>query len=45
MDLNKFTEQATAALGSAQEEAVRLGNQAVEVEHLFHALITQENGD
>src|SRR5277367_2488778 len=44
MDLNKFTEQATAALGSAQEEAVRLGNQAVEVEHLFYALLTQENG-
>jgi ATP-dependent Clp protease ATP-binding subunit ClpB len=44
MDLNKFTEQATAALGSAQEEATRLGNQAVDVEHLFYALITQENG-
>ncbi len=44
MDLNKFTERATAALGSAQEEAVRLGNQAVEVEHLFYALLTQENG-
>jgi ATP-dependent Clp protease ATP-binding subunit ClpB len=44
MDLNKFTEQATAALGAAQEEAVRLGNQAVDVEHLFYALITQENG-
>jgi ATP-dependent Clp protease ATP-binding subunit ClpB len=44
MDLNKFTEQATAALGSAQEEAVRLGNQAVDVEHLFYALLTQENG-
>jgi len=44
MDLNKFTEQATAALASAQEQATRLGNQAVEVEHLFYALITQENG-
>jgi ATP-dependent Clp protease ATP-binding subunit ClpB len=44
MDLNKFTEQATAALGSAQEEATRLGNQAVDVEHLFYALLTQENG-
>jgi len=44
MDLNKFTEQATAALSSAQEEAVRLGNQAVDVEHLFYALLTQENG-
>ena len=44
MDLNKFTEQATAALASAQEEATRLGNQAVEVEHLFYALLTQENG-
>src|SRR5471030_1899403 len=44
MDLNKFTEQATAALSSAQEEATRLGNQAVEVEHLFYALLVQENG-
>lgn len=44
MDLNKFTEQATAALASSQEEATRLGNQAVDVEHLFHALLTQENG-
>ncbi len=44
MDLNKFTEQASAALVSAQEQAARLGNQAVEVEHLFYALITQENG-
>jgi ATP-dependent Clp protease ATP-binding subunit ClpB len=44
MDLNKFTEQATAAIASAQEEATRLGNQAVEVEHLFYALLTQENG-
>ena len=44
MDLNKFTEQATAALAAAQEEATRLGNQAVEVEHLFYALLSQENG-
>jgi ATP-dependent Clp protease ATP-binding subunit ClpB len=44
MDLNKFTEQATAALAAAQEEATRLGNQAVEVEHLFYALLMQENG-
>ena len=44
MDVNKFTEQATAAIASAQEEATRLGNQAVDVEHLFYALLTQENG-
>jgi ATP-dependent Clp protease ATP-binding subunit ClpB len=44
MDLNKFTEQATAAIGAAQEEATRLGNQAVDVEHLFYALLTQQNG-
>jgi ATP-dependent Clp protease ATP-binding subunit ClpB len=44
MDLNKFTEQASAALVSAQEEATRLGNQAVDVEHLFYALLGQENG-
>jgi ATP-dependent Clp protease ATP-binding subunit ClpB len=44
MDLNKFTEQASEALAASQEEAVRLGNQAVDVEHLFYALITQESG-
>ena len=44
MDLNKFTERATAALTSAQDEASRLGNQAVDVEHLFYALLTQESG-
>jgi ATP-dependent Clp protease ATP-binding subunit ClpB len=44
MDLNKFTQQAGAALSAAQEEAVRLGNQAVDVEHLFFALITQPEG-
>jgi ATP-dependent Clp protease ATP-binding subunit ClpB len=44
MDLNKFTEQATAALAAAQEQAARLSNQAVEADHLFYALITQENG-
>jgi len=44
MDLNKFTEQASAALKTAQDEATRLGNQAIEVEHLFYALLTQENG-
>jgi ATP-dependent Clp protease ATP-binding subunit ClpB len=44
VDLNKFTERATAALGTAQDEATRLGNQAVDVEHLFYALITQEGG-
>jgi ATP-dependent Clp protease ATP-binding subunit ClpB len=44
MDLNKFTEQATAALGAAQDEATRLGNPSVDVEHLFYALVTQEGG-
>jgi ATP-dependent Clp protease ATP-binding subunit ClpB len=44
MDLNKFTERATAALASAQDEATRLGNQSVDVEHLFYALLVQENG-
>ena len=31
-------------MASAQEQAVRLGNQAVDVEHLFYALLTQESG-
>ena len=44
MDLNKLTENAQKAVASAQAEAAKQGHQAVEVEHLLHALATQEDG-
>jgi ATP-dependent Clp protease ATP-binding subunit ClpB len=44
MDLNRFTEKAQQALGSAQTRAVRYGHQQVDVEHLLAALLDQEGG-
>ncbi len=44
MDLDKFTEKAQEALGSAQETALRMNHQQVDGEHLHMALLTQEEG-
>ncbi|MDR2825578.1 MAG: type VI secretion system ATPase TssH, partial [Deltaproteobacteria bacterium] len=44
MDLNKFTEKSQQALSDAQSNALRLGHQNVEVEHLALALAQQEKG-
>src|SRR5215831_12917939 len=44
MDLSKFTEKAQAALQEAQNIATRHQHQAVDVEHLGLALLTQEQG-
>ncbi|HYM11897.1 MAG TPA: ATP-dependent chaperone ClpB [Bryobacterales bacterium] len=44
MDPNKFTEKVSEALNAAQGQAVRLGHQQVDVEHLLLALIEQERG-
>jgi ATP-dependent Clp protease ATP-binding subunit ClpB len=44
MDLNKFTEKSQAALLEAQNVATRNQHQAVDVEHLALALLTQEEG-
>ncbi|MBT9139834.1 MAG: Chaperone protein ClpB 1 [Dehalococcoidia bacterium] len=44
MDLGKFTEKAQAALGEAQNLAVRQSHQAIDAEHLLLALLRQENG-
>ncbi len=44
MDMNTFTQKSQAALGTAQQDAVRRGQQQVDVEHLLHALTTQEQG-
>ncbi len=44
MDMDKFTEKAQEALGSAQETALRMNHQQVDGEHLHMALLTQEEG-
>jgi ATP-dependent Clp protease ATP-binding subunit ClpB len=44
MDINRLTEKAQEALRAAQNEATRLGNQQVDVEHLLLALLDQEGG-
>ncbi len=43
MDLNKFTQKSQEAMTLAQEWALRLGHQQVDTEHLFKALMEQEN--
>lgn len=44
MDFNKFTERSQEAVGQAQALATRHGQQQVEVEHLFLALLEQDGG-
>ncbi|HEY0545522.1 MAG TPA: ATP-dependent chaperone ClpB [Pyrinomonadaceae bacterium] len=44
MDINRLTEKAQEALRAAQSEAVRLGHQQVDVEHLLLALLNQDGG-
>ncbi len=44
MDMNRLTEKAQDALGSAQRIATRLGNQQVDVDHVLLALLEQEQG-
>ena len=44
MDINRFTEKAQEAVAAAQRQAVRLGHQQVDVEHLLLALVEQEQG-
>jgi ATP-dependent Clp protease ATP-binding subunit ClpB len=44
MDINRFTEKLQEAVRSAQSHAVRNGNQQIDVEHLFAALLEQEGG-
>ncbi|MFN2267870.1 MAG: ATP-dependent chaperone ClpB [Desulfonatronovibrio sp.] len=44
MDLNKFTQKSQEAISLAQETAIRLGHQQVEVEHLFKGIMEQKNG-
>ncbi len=44
MDINRFTERAQQGIQAAQSRAIRAGNQQVDVEHLFLALLEQEDG-
>ena len=44
MDMNKMTEKSQQAVLGAQEIAVRMGHQEVEVEHLALSLVRQEGG-
>ncbi len=44
MDINRFTEKLQEAVRSAQSNAVRNGNQQIDVEHLVAALLEQEGG-
>ncbi len=44
MDFNRFTEKLQESVKAAQSEAIRRGQQQVDVEHLLLALIEQEGG-
>ena len=44
MDLSKFTQKSQEAVAEAQAVAIRLGHQQVDADHLFRALVGQENG-
>jgi len=44
MNIEKFTEKAQAAVSAAQDIAVRMGHQQIDVEHIHLALATQEDG-
>ncbi len=44
MDLNKFTQKSQEAISLAQEMAMRQGHQQIDAEHLFKALMEQDNG-
>ncbi|MDQ7033180.1 MAG: ATP-dependent chaperone ClpB [Desulfonauticus sp.] len=44
MNINKFTQKSQEAIANAQSEAIRFGHQQVDAEHLFLALLTQEDG-
>jgi ATP-dependent Clp protease ATP-binding subunit ClpB len=44
MDINRFTEKAAEAVRAAQTLATRYSNQQIEVEHVFMALLDQQDG-
>ena len=44
MNFNKFTIKSQEAVAQAQNLAAEFGHPEVDVEHLLHALVVQENG-
>jgi ATP-dependent Clp protease ATP-binding subunit ClpB len=44
MDINRFTERMQQAVQAAQSKATRLSQQQIDVEHLFAALLEQDQG-
>jgi ATP-dependent Clp protease ATP-binding subunit ClpB len=44
MDINRFTEKAQEAFQAANQRALRMGHQQLDVEHLLLALLEQEPG-
>ena len=44
MDINRFTEKSQEAVQQAQSKAISYGHQEVDSEHLFLALVEQEQG-
>jgi ATP-dependent Clp protease ATP-binding subunit ClpB len=44
MEMDRLTENAMAAVASAQEAGLRLGHQQIDGEHLHYALATQQDG-
>ncbi len=44
MDLNRFTEKAQEAVTAAKQLAVQFGQQQIDVEHVFLALLDQQDG-
>jgi ATP-dependent Clp protease ATP-binding subunit ClpB len=44
MEISRLTEKTQEALHTAQSEALRRGNQQIDVEHLLAALLSQEGG-
>ena len=44
MDAQKLTQKSLEAIGQAQNLAIEHNNMQIEQEHLFYALLKQENG-
>ena len=44
MNINKFTQKSIQAVQDCEKIAMEYGNQEIEQEHLFYALLTQEDG-
>ena len=44
MNINKFTQKSIQAVQDCEKIATEYGNQEIEQEHLFYALLTQEDG-